>query len=229
MKGEREDGGEAQEVEVVDDDGVAMERVIAVDWTLNKERWEEEKAKIEREQEADDDVEMQDVSAKGDDDNESEEDEENLVVHEEGSDGFNGSVDGNEDVEEPVPLPETRTTLFVRNLPFNGTDDKLIYCMFFVPSLNASTYWFAFAGSVLSVMHESPLTMLLGVHVERTLPVSGTWRMQTRSLCRASCSRSKRRERQLYVRAFSESNLILLTLTTADQEESIFDAFDTHI
>ena len=194
MKGEREDGGEVQEVKDVDDDGVAMERVISVDWTLNKERWEEERAKIEREQEADDDVEMQDVSAKEDDDDESEEDEENLVVHEEGSDGFDGSVDGNDsDVEEPMPSPETRTTLFIRNVPFNGTDE-LIHCMFFVPSLNASTYWFAFAGSVLSVlsvMHESPLTTPLGAHVERALPVCGTWRMQTRSLCRASCSRSR--------------------------------------
>ena len=221
MKGEREDGGEAQEVEVLDDDGVTMERVIAVDWALNEERWEE-KAKIEREQEADDDVETRDVSAKEDDDDESEEDEENLVVHEEGS-------DGNEDMEEPVRSPEVRTTLFIHNLPLNGTDNKLIYCTFFVPSLNASTYWLAFAGSVLSIMHESPLTMLLGAHVERTLPVSGTWRMQTRSLCRASCSRSRQWERQLYVRAFSESNLILLALTTADQEEFISDAFDTHV
>ena len=132
--GEGEVGGEAQEVDEVDGDRAATERVMAVDWALSKERWEEEKAKIEQEQE---DVEMRDVSASedDDDDDESEEDNENLGVHEEGSDGSDEDLDRDEDVEEPVkptlPPPETGTTLFIRNVPFNATEDELrTLCVF---------------------------------------------------------------------------------------------------
>ena len=132
-KGEGEDGDEVQEAEDIDDDGVVTERVIAVDWALSKERWEEEKAKIGREREGDDDVEMQDVSAsEDDDDDESEADGENLGVHEEGSEGSDDDeedVNRDEDVEEPVkptlPPPETGTTLFIRNVPFDATEDEL--------------------------------------------------------------------------------------------------------
>lgn len=125
-KGEGEEGGEGQEAEEVEDDGAAMERVIAVDWALSKERWEEEKAKMERERE---DVEMRDVSESEDED-EDEEDEENLGVHEEGDhDEDEEDVDRDEDVEEPVkpalPPPEAGTTLFIRNVPFNATEDEL--------------------------------------------------------------------------------------------------------
>ncbi|PPQ85119.1 hypothetical protein CVT25_004219 [Psilocybe cyanescens] len=117
------------------DDKRATERVIAVDWALSKEKWKEEKAKIEE------DVEMDDASGSGaSDDNDSSDDSEEegeggLGVHgsssdesdeTDDSDDSRDESDNDEELVKPqLPAPETGTTLFIRNIPFNATEDEL--------------------------------------------------------------------------------------------------------
>ncbi|KDR79246.1 hypothetical protein GALMADRAFT_243166 [Galerina marginata CBS 339.88] len=114
------------------DDKRATERVIAVDWALSKEKWKEEKAKVQE------DVDMDDVSAPSDSDSDSGEDsdeegdEGGLGVHggsEGDSDDDDSQDEENDADEDPVkpqlPPPETGTTLFIRNIPFNATEDEL--------------------------------------------------------------------------------------------------------
>ncbi|OSX62018.1 hypothetical protein POSPLADRAFT_1142484 [Postia placenta MAD-698-R-SB12] len=118
---------------------LANERVIAVDWALSKDKWEQEKAKIEPGQE-DADINMVDVkSEKGSEsgsESESDTDEdEQLGVHDGDSDNdsrLSDSDDGDESEAEdekpskPVlPPPDVGTTLFVRNVPFEATEDEL--------------------------------------------------------------------------------------------------------
>ncbi|KAL1944047.1 hypothetical protein VTO73DRAFT_3865 [Trametes versicolor] len=119
------------------------QRVIAVDWALSKDKWEAEKAKMEVEE--DEDVEMgQGSGESGDSDDSDDSDAETgsedgkLGVHEDGSDesDSDASHDDSDDEEasdgeapEPVkptlPPPEVGTTLFVRNVPFEATEDEL--------------------------------------------------------------------------------------------------------
>ncbi|KAG5221039.1 RNA recognition motif-containing protein [Salix suchowensis] len=103
-------------------------RVIAVDWALSKDRWAEEKAKLE----VDEEVEKEsDVSMEsGDESNDEESDDSGgsrLGVHD-GDDDDEGGSDA-ESEEEPVkpqlPATDVGTTLFVRNVPFTATDDEL--------------------------------------------------------------------------------------------------------
>ncbi|KAG5652797.1 hypothetical protein H0H81_003627 [Sphagnurus paluster] len=128
------DGNEEEEVEAVVDNKRATERVIAVDWALSKEKWKEEKAKME----AEEDVEMggsESGLGSGEDSDEgsnSGDEEHGLGVHEGSDDDSSNDEntdDEDEDMEEPVkptlPPPETGTTLFIRNLPFNATEDEL--------------------------------------------------------------------------------------------------------
>ncbi|KAF8154560.1 hypothetical protein B0H34DRAFT_809141 [Crassisporium funariophilum] len=130
-----EDEDEDMEKEEPVDDKRATERVIAVDWALSKEKWKEEKAKI------DEDVSMGEASGSGDetDDDGSDSDgsdgsdvgEDGLGVHngEDDTDDSSSEEDEEENGEEPVkpqlPPPETGTTLFIRNVSFNATEDEL--------------------------------------------------------------------------------------------------------
>ncbi|KAG6885421.1 hypothetical protein C0993_001937 [Termitomyces sp. T159_Od127] len=128
----------APEADVEERNETSTERVIAVDWALSKNRWQEEKAKMEENV----DVEMDDISGSADSDEDSdsssdnESDEEGrLGVHKDESDndseGDEEDDEGEEDEkrEEPVkptlPPPAAGTTLFIRNLPFNATEDEL--------------------------------------------------------------------------------------------------------
>lgn len=107
-------------------------RVIAVDWALSKDRWAEEKAKLEadEEEEKESDVAME----SGDESHDEESDdsgESQLGVHK-GDDDDDFSREGGSDEEseeEPVkpqlPATDVGTTLFVRNVPFTATDDEL--------------------------------------------------------------------------------------------------------
>ncbi|KAF8629332.1 hypothetical protein AX15_003500 [Amanita polypyramis BW_CC] len=128
------------------------ERVIAVDWALSKDRWEEEKAKVEEEMrndesEDEDQDKNQDESNEEDrssqSGNESEDNSEGerneLGVHDDeesdgGGDNESGSEQGEEEEERdeddgPVKpqLPQTDigTTLFIRNVPYDATEDEL--------------------------------------------------------------------------------------------------------
>lgn len=96
-------------------------RVIAVDWALSKDRWEDAKTKMQ----LDGDVEMGECDLDS---------EEGLgsgsgTGEEEDSRGHSdegGGEDGGESPQKPkLPPPEAGTTLFVRNIPFEATEDEL--------------------------------------------------------------------------------------------------------
>ncbi|KAI0646281.1 hypothetical protein C8Q79DRAFT_909390 [Trametes meyenii] len=138
------DAEEAEGDEDEDEQGRGRQRVIAVDWALSKDKWEAEKAKLEAEREEDEDVEMDEggEDARSDQSDESDEDreesgseDEKLGVHEDVSDesdsgeSHDGSDDDVSDEEKPakptLPAPEVGTTLFIRNVPFEATEDEL--------------------------------------------------------------------------------------------------------
>jgi nucleolar protein 4 len=126
-------GDEADELV---EDKRATVRTIAVDWALSKEKWKEEMAKIE---ETAEDVDVEDASSSeasaqdSDQDGEDSDDDGELGVHNDESGDSEEDEDNDEnedeDMEEPVkptlPPPETGTTLFVRNVPFQATEDEL--------------------------------------------------------------------------------------------------------
>ncbi|KAH9950747.1 RNA-binding domain-containing protein [Amylocystis lapponica] len=119
------------------------QRVIAVDWALSKDKWEKAKASMVGEEAERSDVDMAD--AQGDEGDEDESDsgeggsgsdnDEHIGVHDGEEDGESDDGSENSDAEEdndaqeptkPVlPPPESGTTLFVRNVPFEATDDEL--------------------------------------------------------------------------------------------------------
>src|SRR5271168_1087950 len=127
------DEEEDMEKEEPTNDKRAVERVIAVDWALSKDRWNAEKAKI------DEDAVMHEVSESVEDDDRSssesdeDSDEGRLSLHngenEDNSSDVGSEQDEEENDEERVkpqlPHPEVGTTLFIRNIPFNATEDEL--------------------------------------------------------------------------------------------------------
>ena len=118
------------------DDKRATERVIAVDWALSKDKWEAEKAKIEEDAVMHEPSESEDDDAEDDNSSSDEEtsddgDEGHLGLHT-GEEEDNKSNAGSEDeendeerVKPQLPQPEAGTTLFIRNIPFNATEDEL--------------------------------------------------------------------------------------------------------
>ncbi|KAI0371919.1 RNA-binding domain-containing protein [Pilatotrama ljubarskyi] len=140
--------GEGEEDEDEKEEGRARRRVISVDWALSKDKWEAEKAKQEVHQDEEEDVEMGSASESGDDsgdsdgsDEESDEsgsEDEHLGVHdgesdesdsEESHEGSSADESTYEDQQKPakptLPPPEVGTTLFIRNVPFEATEDEL--------------------------------------------------------------------------------------------------------
>jgi len=113
-------------------------RPIAVDWALSKERWEGEKGKFEEEAE-DKDVDMDsDRESDSEDDSDSDSDEalseDGLGVHEidadsvtqpDGDSVSEGDSDRGEPVKPQLPQPDAGTTLFIRNVPYEATEDEL--------------------------------------------------------------------------------------------------------
>lgn len=99
------------------------DRTIAVDWALSKEKWLDVKEKIEEEANVDgsedDDEELKDEDS---------DDDEALGVHS-NEDVSMQSQDEEEEEEEPIkpelPPPEAGTTLFIRNVPWEATEDEL--------------------------------------------------------------------------------------------------------
>ncbi|KAF7971139.1 hypothetical protein HWV62_21940 [Athelia sp. TMB] len=134
-----EDGDEVAEGEGEEDEEkllAAEERIIAVDWALSKEKWQEEQAKMDVD-EPEAEAENADGSSSGSGSDSDEEDEdENLGVHEDDSDSDSTPSDEDDEdameviadeekVKPQLPPPETGTTLFVRNVPFAATEDEL--------------------------------------------------------------------------------------------------------
>lgn len=132
---EDEDENEEAEESEADEDGPTAERVIAVDWALSKDKWVETKAKLQEEADAQEEVKEE---SDEESDNDSEDDESSSDSHvglhdhsdgESGSDDEDGSDDEMDLDEQPVkpqlPATDVGTTLFVRNVPFEATDDEL--------------------------------------------------------------------------------------------------------
>ncbi|KAG9031281.1 RNA recognition motif-containing protein [Tulasnella sp. JGI-2019a] len=105
-------------------------RIVAVDWALSKAQWETTRSKIEgdesvKEEEADaassdEDETMADRDGK----DESAEEEEEVTSGEEDRDASEES-DTEEDDRSHLPATSEGATLFVRNLPFEATDEDL--------------------------------------------------------------------------------------------------------
>jgi len=103
-------------------------RIIAVDWALSKNKWEEEKKHLDRdtssgsqsEQEGDDDTEGSQAVAdeQEEPDSDSGEGSGDEVTAEDVS-------DDRETARPTLPQPEAGTTLFIRNIPFLATEDEL--------------------------------------------------------------------------------------------------------
>lgn len=109
-------------------------RPIAVDWALSKERWEGEKGKFEEKvQDKDTDT---DSGSDSEDDLDSDEtsSEDGLGVHKDNADSITDSdedsvsedgSDRGEPVKPQLPQTDTGTTIFVRNVPYEATEDEL--------------------------------------------------------------------------------------------------------
>ncbi|KAH9923521.1 uncharacterized protein B0H18DRAFT_878636 [Fomitopsis serialis] len=143
-KAEKAAKGQGEDAEENDEgpEPQGKERVIAVDWALSKDKWQAEKAKVEQEA-ADGDVQMGDESGEaGEDGSEGEgsasqdgqiglhEDDGSDVGSESGSDEDDLTGDEGDEQDEgrtkpTLPPPESGTTLFVRNVPFEATEDEL--------------------------------------------------------------------------------------------------------
>lgn len=107
-----------EDVEMGGEKGYAGQRVVAVDWALSKDRWNEEKAKVEQEEEGSE-------ASSQEDEEETDHEEEALGVHD-ASDDDERSDDGDDvPVKPELPAPAAGTTLFVRNVPFDATEEDL--------------------------------------------------------------------------------------------------------
>lgn len=122
-----------KEQEKAEEEVAGVGRVIAVDWALSKDRWEEAQVQIR----VDEDVEMGECDSGSEERGEDEKDSVSgsSMGEGEGPDleevsGVSSDEGEIEDVgEKPkkpkLPPPEEGTTLFVRNIPFEATEDEL--------------------------------------------------------------------------------------------------------
>jgi len=110
-------------------------RVVAVDWALSKERWEEEKQKMEEEASEEEGEDASETDKEEDESGDGKDDDGHVGLHDD-SDSQPGSEVEDEDEDEDrsdaeerakpqLPPPEAGTTLFVRNIPFEATEDEL--------------------------------------------------------------------------------------------------------
>lgn len=126
-----ENKGEDDDLEVISEVKKLEPRVLAVDWALSKDRWEEAKAKGLVEQ-ASGNEEGQEGSSEGDmsasehDGEQSDENSEGWVDEEESNMDTDEDRSDEDQAHKPV-LPQTDigTTLFVRNVPYDATEDEL--------------------------------------------------------------------------------------------------------
>lgn len=128
-KVDEEDAEEKEENRQQEETNKSTERVIAVDWALSKDRWEEERAKME-DVEMDNFSESETINENDGSDGETDSADDHLGVHDgESQDNESESdeeeEDENERVKPQLPPPETGTTIFIRNVPFEATEDEL--------------------------------------------------------------------------------------------------------
>ncbi|KAL1679801.1 hypothetical protein EV122DRAFT_289395 [Schizophyllum commune] len=136
---EEVDEGEKDEESGEEDDNTKSvtlkkrERIIAVDWALSKDRWEEEKAKLEEAGESSASGSDSESDASDDSDSDGESSDSHVGVHDDddasASEDDGSDAERDEDEEAPVKptLPDTDvgTTLFIRNVPYDATEDEL--------------------------------------------------------------------------------------------------------
>ncbi|KAJ7582762.1 hypothetical protein C8J56DRAFT_864966 [Mycena floridula] len=129
VKGQDDDAENEEEDEEETPGNQGLERTIAVDWALSKDKWKQEKAKIEAVEE-DEDESSSGSSGSDTSDEDETSGSEQLGVHHSSDDDEDAS-DASESDDESTPvkpqLPDTDvgTTLFVRNVPFSSTEDEL--------------------------------------------------------------------------------------------------------
>ncbi|KZV91655.1 hypothetical protein EXIGLDRAFT_675838 [Exidia glandulosa HHB12029] len=112
-------------------------RIVAVDWALSKTHWEAEKAKLEDAMEVDDADGASASGSSSEEESDKDEDEDGddaLGVHDDDSDdedresGDDSEREDDDDAPKIRPeLPQTDvgTTLFIRNVPYDATEDDL--------------------------------------------------------------------------------------------------------
>jgi len=98
-------------------------RTVAVDWALSKDKWKEAEAKVAVVEETKEEEEVEEEAGE-------EKDGPDVVEENEDGEMIEPVEDDEEEVvAEPVkpvlPPPEEGTTLFIRNLSFEATEDQL--------------------------------------------------------------------------------------------------------
>lgn len=111
-------------------------RKIAVDWALSKEKWDEAQKKAKDDADAMD-VDGEESGGEGDWSDEEEDDataageDDNAMLLDSNGDSELGSDAGSDsgsegsEIRKPPPQPEEGSTLFIRNVPFEATDDDI--------------------------------------------------------------------------------------------------------
>lgn len=183
---------EDEEKEKEESDQKFEPRIIAVDWALSKEKWEEMTLKGLIPVGEAKDSSVDEGTERGDSDSEGEDDDEEAAWEDEDM-----SIDERSDNEQAakpsLPQTDVGTTLFIRNVPFDATEDDLRTLYVFVPVANQNF--------VLNILDSEPsapcdmlalpwITKLEGLE-EQVLFASGIKKMRTRLFTRANCSTEK--------------------------------------
>jgi len=112
-------------------------RPVAVDWAMSKEKWQEREREQEKEKEEQgEDAEEEDEDEEGegegedeDDEEEGEEGEDEDIEMGEDDEAEDDDNEADEEEEEPakpkLPTTDVGSTLFIRNLPFEATEQEL--------------------------------------------------------------------------------------------------------
>lgn len=127
VRQEEEDGAKNGERE---DETHKSERMVAVDWALSKDRWEEEKAKMEEELQSEGGEGREGQESESED--ESDEEDGGLGIHGDESSDESGSGESEDErgeddkpVKPQLPQTDVGTTLFIRNVSYDATEDEL--------------------------------------------------------------------------------------------------------
>jgi nucleolar protein 4 len=98
-------------------------RPVAVDWALSKDKWEETQKGKDGEKDVKPDIKAEggDESSESDSDSDSDEEEDD----EEEDDEDKPDVEMEEPVKPQLPTVDVGSTLFIRNLPFETTEQEL--------------------------------------------------------------------------------------------------------
>ena len=109
--------------EMMKNEGNEKARVVAVDWAVGKARWQEMQAERAPE-------EMNNGTEDKDEAEEVTEDESDVTSPQDDSASSSFDIEGDDSVaideeESRPPQPEEGTTLFIRNVPFEATNEDL--------------------------------------------------------------------------------------------------------